>query len=231
MGFLSVSTHRGLVHWQGLLLVVSLLAFWSQPTTAEISIVSTYAAEGNDAVLHIRNKLPEIVGIVWYKGKGEDQNNLITFFIAKSSLHLSGPKNKGRQVLTEDGSLLLKKVTKMDAGIYTIVAHFPDSETEIGFGELDVYEYLKGPVLRASSYGVIENEEDVVLTCYTNGLSIQWLFNDMSIDFTNRMKLSWDSRRLTIDPVKREDAGVYKCKAWNPIMSVESQPLELHVLY
>ncbi|XP_035868068.1 carcinoembryonic antigen-related cell adhesion molecule 21-like [Phyllostomus discolor] len=118
-----------------------------------------------------------------------------------------------------------------DAGTYTVVAHFPNSEREIGFGQLDVYEHLRVPVLIASSYGVIENEEDVVLTCYTNGLSVQWLFNGMNLQFTNRMKLSWNSRRLTIDPVKREDAGVYKCKISNPMMWVESRPLELHVLY
>ena len=92
-------------------------------------------------------------------------------------------------------------------------------------------EHLRVPVVLASSYVVIENEDDVVLTCYTNGLSIQWFLNGMNLPITDRMKLSGNGRRLTIDPVKREDAGVYKCKASNPIMWVESQPLKLHVLY
>ncbi|KAM5297491.1 cell adhesion molecule CEACAM3-like [Glossophaga mutica] len=209
----------------------SLLTFWSLPTTAKISIASTYAAEGKDVVLHIHNKPPEVVGITWYKGKGVDLNNVIAFFILTSTFHLSAPGNNGQQILKDDGSLLLKNITIKDAGIYTVVVHFPDSKTEVGFGQLDVYEHLRVPILLASSYGVLENEDDVVLTCYTNGLSIQWLFNDMDLNFTDRMKLTMDDRRLTIDPVKREDDGGYKCKASNPIMWVESQPLELHVLY
>ncbi|KAM5297490.1 cell adhesion molecule CEACAM6-like [Glossophaga mutica] len=200
---------------------VSLLTFWSLPTTAKISIASTYAAEGKDVVLHIHNKPPEVVGITWYKGKGVDLNNVIAFFILTSTFHLSAPGNNGRQILKDDGSLLLKNITIKDAGIYTVVVHFPDSKTEVGFGQLDVYEHLRVPILLASSYGVLENEDDVVLTCYTDGLSIQWLFNDMDLNFTDRMKLTMDGRRLTIDPVKREDDGGYKCKASNPIMWVE----------
>ncbi|KAM5297489.1 cell adhesion molecule CEACAM1-like [Glossophaga mutica] len=194
---------------------VSLLNFWSLPTTAKISIASTYAVEGKDVVLHIHNKPPEVVGITWYKGKGVDQKNVIAFFILTSTFHLSGPGNNGRQILKDDGSLLLKNITIKDAGIYTVVVHFPDSKTEVGFGQLDVYERLRVPILLASSYGVLENEDDVVLTCYTNGLSIQWLFNDMDLNFTDRMKLTMDGRRLTIDPVKREDDGGYKFSLFN----------------
>ena len=92
-------------------------------------------------------------------------------------------------------------------------------------------EHLRVPVLVASSYGVIENEDDVVLTCYTNEKFPHWFLNDMNLNLTNQMRMSMDGRRLTINPVRREDAGVYKCEVWNPIMWVESRPLELHVLY
>ena len=91
-------------------------------------------------------------------------------------------------------------------------------------------EHLRVPVVLASSYVVIENEDDVVLTCYTNGKSPRWFLNGMNLPITDRMKLSGNGRRLTIDPVKREDAGVYKCKASNPIMWVESGPVLLQVL-
>ena len=91
-------------------------------------------------------------------------------------------------------------------------------------------EHLRVPVVLASSYVVIENEDDVVLTCYTNGKSPRWFLNGMNLKPTDRMKLSGDRRRLTIDPVKKEDAGVYKCKVSNPIMGVESGPVLLQVL-
>ncbi|XP_053511713.1 carcinoembryonic antigen-related cell adhesion molecule 21-like [Artibeus jamaicensis] len=178
MGSLSVSTHRGLAHWQGLMLAGLLLTIWSLPTTEQLNIVSTFSAKGEDVVLHISSKPQEAVAFVWYKGEGVDRNNVIAFFIPTSSFYLSGPQNNKRQIITEDGSLLLKQVTMMDAGMYTIVAHFPDSETEIGFGQLDVYEPLKVPVLLVSSYELRENEDDVVLTCYTNAPIVQWLFND-----------------------------------------------------
>ena len=90
-------------------------------------------------MLHIQNRPLGAVAYVWYKGKGVDKNNVIAFFIMTSGVHLSGPENNGREIIKNDGSLLLKKVTPRDAGIYTVVAHIPDSKKEIGFGQLDVY--------------------------------------------------------------------------------------------
>ena len=90
-------------------------------------------------ILRIHNKPPEAVAYVWYKGNWVNKNNVIAFFIMTSGVHLSGPENNGREILKNDGSLLLKKVTPRDAGIYTVVAHLPDSKQEIGHGALNVY--------------------------------------------------------------------------------------------
>ena len=104
-----------------------------------MSIVLTYAVEGKDVLLRIHNKPPEVVGIVWYKGNGVDKNNVIAFYIMTSSFYLSGPANNAGEMITDDGSLLLRKVTKKDAGTYTVVVHLPDSKQEIGIGVLQVY--------------------------------------------------------------------------------------------
>ncbi|XP_071076181.1 cell adhesion molecule CEACAM6-like [Desmodus rotundus] len=208
---------------------VSFSTFWSLASTANISIESTYAVEGKNVLLRIHNKPPEVVGIVWYKGKGVDKNNVIAFYIMTSSFYLSGPANNAGEMITDDGSLLLRKVTKKDAGTYTVVVHLPDSKQEIGIGVLQVYERLRKPVLIANRYRVTENKDSVLLTCYTNGKYPQWLLNGMNLTLTDRKMFSIDGRRLTIYPVQREDAGVYKCKVWNPIMCVESQPLVLQV--
>ena len=104
-----------------------------------MSIVLTYAVEGKDVLLRIHNKPPEVVGIVWYKGKGVDKNNLIAFYIMTSSFYLSVPEDSDKEMIMDDGHLVLKNVTMKDTGMYTAVAHLPDSKNETGFGELEVY--------------------------------------------------------------------------------------------
>ncbi|KAM5295833.1 cell adhesion molecule CEACAM21-like isoform 3-T3 [Glossophaga mutica] len=144
MGFLSVSTHRGLVRWQGLLLVVSFLNFWSLPTTEQMIIVSKSVTEGEDVLLRIR-------------------------------------------------------------------------------------ESVRMPILLVSNTTVTENKDAVVMTCYSNAVSTQWLFNGVNLQLSERVKLSEYHRRLTIDPVKKEDAGNYQCKVSNIDSSVESVPFVLTV--
>ncbi|XP_045705508.1 carcinoembryonic antigen-related cell adhesion molecule 1-like [Phyllostomus hastatus] len=223
MGSLSVSTYRGLVHWKGLLLLVSLLTFWSLPTTAEIHVLDSFASEGQDVLLRIHNKPPESVGIVWYKGKGVDKNNIIAFSMMTSGFHLSGPGDNGEQMITDDGSLLLKNVTVNDTGPYTVAVHLPDSEPEIASGLLHLFEYLTVPVIQAGGHTVSGTTYTLVLNCYTKERIIQWMFNDRPLLLTNRITLTRNNKRLIINPVTGEDAGIYKCKAWNTTMWAEIQ--------
>ncbi|EPQ10625.1 Carcinoembryonic antigen-related cell adhesion molecule 1 [Myotis brandtii] len=69
------------------------------------------------------------------------------------------------------------------------------------------------------------------MTCHTDESPIYWLFNAMSLPLRERMNLSQDHSTLTIDPVRREDAGKYQCKVSNPISSTESAPVVLDVKY
>ncbi|EPQ20728.1 Carcinoembryonic antigen-related cell adhesion molecule 21 [Myotis brandtii] len=69
------------------------------------------------------------------------------------------------------------------------------------------------------------------MTCHTDGRSINWLFNAMSLPLMERMKLTEDRRTLTIDPVRREDAGNYQCKVSNMFSSFKSAPVVLDVKY
>ncbi|EPQ20790.1 Carcinoembryonic antigen-related cell adhesion molecule 21 [Myotis brandtii] len=77
----------------------------------------------------------------------------------------------------------------------------------------------------------MEHKDSVVLTCYTKAVSTQWFFNGMNLQLTERMKLSWNDRTLTIDPIIRKDAGNYQCEVSNPISSAASVPVELDVKY
>ncbi|XP_045693650.1 carcinoembryonic antigen-related cell adhesion molecule 3-like [Phyllostomus hastatus] len=139
MGSPSVFTHRGLVHWQGLLLVVSLLNFWSLPTTAQLAIVSTNVAEGKDVRLQLRNVPPNYTGFVWYRGDRANSQNAIASLYITLRMYVNGATNTGREDILYDGSLLIKEVTLKDAGVYTVVVNLPGSKQEIGFGRLNVY--------------------------------------------------------------------------------------------
>ena len=87
------------------------------------------------------------------------------------------------------------------------------------------------PIVEANSTTVTEHEDTVVLKCLTNdtGVAISWFFNGQSLLLTERMELSQDNGTLTIEPVRREDAGHYQCEASNPGNSSLSDPLRLDV--
>ncbi|EPQ11528.1 Carcinoembryonic antigen-related cell adhesion molecule 1 [Myotis brandtii] len=138
MESLSAPVGRGPVPWNWLLLAVSLLNFWSLPTTAQLAIVSTNATEGQDVILRIRNKPPNVRGFMWYRGEEANyKHNIARLGMLQG--HRPGPEHSGREQINFDGSLLIKNVTVKDTGIYTIVVYLPDSKKEIGFGRLNVY--------------------------------------------------------------------------------------------
>ncbi|XP_035868676.1 carcinoembryonic antigen-related cell adhesion molecule 3-like [Phyllostomus discolor] len=230
MGSPSVSTHRGHVHWQGLLLVVSLLNFWSQPTTAQVTVESIEAVEGTNVTLHIHHNAQNAASFMWYRGETAGFHNNIAYLSVSSGRHVRGPPN-GQGIVEDDGSLLLQNVTMNDSGIYTILILQEGCQQMISCGWLDVYPLVSMPTLLASNTRVTENKDAVVLTCHTSADFIQWLFNGTNLRYTNRMKLSLDRRNLTIDPVQRWDAGNYQCKASNRMNSAESAYVGLDVIF
>ncbi|ELK25293.1 Carcinoembryonic antigen-related cell adhesion molecule 3 [Myotis davidii] len=210
---------------------VSLLNFWSLPTTAQLSIVSSNAEEGQDVTLRIRNMPPDYIGLVWYRGEGANYRHSIASLEFHIRTYRTGRAYSGREQINFDGSLHIKRVTLKDTGIYTVVVYLRGSKKEIGFGRLNVYEPLRWPTLPGSNTTVTEHKDSLVLTCYTNAVYIQWFFNGMNLRLTERMKLSWNDRTLTIDPMRREDAGNYQCEVSNPMSSADSEAVELDVKY
>ncbi|ELK28796.1 Carcinoembryonic antigen-related cell adhesion molecule 1 [Myotis davidii] len=133
---------------------------------------------------------------------------------------------------TRNPELFKPNITANDTGSYTCLTH----NSVTGFNRttiktITVYEPVGKPVLRASNATVTEHKDAVVLTYLTNdtGISIQWLFKNQNLLLTYRMKLSQDNSTLTIDPVKREDAGGYQCEVFNPVSSGISDPFGLNV--
>ncbi|XP_045701034.1 carcinoembryonic antigen-related cell adhesion molecule 1-like [Phyllostomus hastatus] len=228
MGSPSVSTHRGLVHWHGLLMVVSFLNFWSQPTTAQVTVESINALEGTDVTLHIYHKAPNTAGFLWYREDASDSNHNIAYLLLNPRIHIRGPPG-GPARVEDDGSLLLKNVTTKDSGIYTVLVQLQNCKRMIACGRLTVYPLLRAPTLLASNTIVTENKDAVVMTCHTNADAIHWFFKGRSLMLKERMWLSRDRRNLTIYPVQREDFGDYECKAFIPLNSAKCATFVLDV--
>ncbi|XP_070254992.1 cell adhesion molecule CEACAM21-like [Myotis yumanensis] len=231
MEFPAASALRGRVPMVGLLLAVFLLTFWIPPTTARFAIVKTSAFEGQDVILRLRNTPPDATGFIWYRGIEMKFHNFIGSREWYSNEYLTGPEYSGREEIDPEGTLILRNVTVRDQGFYGVVAVLPKSRRVKGFGWLSVYRTLSVPTLLASNTIVTENEDAVVMTCHTDESSINWLFNAMSLPLRERMNLSQDHRTLTIDPVRREDAGNYQCKVSHPFFSATSAPVVLDVKY
>ena len=90
-------------------------------------------------ILRLRNKPPTVIGFRWFRGEREISHNLIGGYFILERKFEKGRLYDGRKIVDLDGSLLIRKVTRRDRGIYTVVAYLPDSVQEVGFGRLNVY--------------------------------------------------------------------------------------------
>ncbi|KAL4666906.1 hypothetical protein H8959_005595 [Pygathrix nigripes] len=237
MGHLSTPLHRVRVPWQGLLLTASLLTFWNPPTTAQLTIESRpfNVAEGKEVLLLAHNLPQNSLGFSWYKGERVDAKHLIVAYVMRTQQTTPGPAHSGRETVYSNVSLLIQNVTQNDTGSYTIQAIKEDLVNEEATGQFRVYQLspVAQPQIKASKTTVTEDKDSVNLTCSTNdtGISISWFFKDQSLPSSERMKLSQDNTTLSINPVKREDAGKYSCEVFNLISKNRSDPIMLTVNY
>uniref|UniRef100_A0A8C3VWS3 Ig-like domain-containing protein n=1 Tax=Catagonus wagneri TaxID=51154 RepID=A0A8C3VWS3_9CETA len=159
----------------------------------------------------------------------ETQNTTYMWWINNQSL-----PNSTRLELSQDNrTLTLFNVTRNDTGPYECETQNPVSAARSDPFTLNVIHPVAQPIIEASNTTVTEHEDTVVLKCLTNdtGVSIRWLFNGQSLLLTERMELSQDNGTLTIEPVRREDAGDYQCEAYNLGNSNKSDPLRLDVKF
>ncbi|XP_077603415.1 cell adhesion molecule CEACAM1-like, partial [Crocuta crocuta] len=130
--------------------------------------------------------------------------------------------------------LFIPNITVNHSGSYTCLVYNPGTHlNKTTVKTITVSEPVSQPSVHVSRETVIEYVGSVVLTCSTNdkGVSMWWFFNGQSLHLMERMKLSQDNSTLTIDPVRREDAGTYQCEVSNPVSSSKSDPIRLTVSY
>ncbi|XP_036923693.1 carcinoembryonic antigen-related cell adhesion molecule 21-like [Sturnira hondurensis] len=231
MKFPSAHNLRGLVAWQGILLAVSLLIFWSPPSTSQLTVVSTNVPEGKDVILNILNKPDNTRAFMWYKGVGENSGCLIAFTVMHLRKYTNGPAYTGREKVIFDGSLLLEDVTLNDTGDFTVVAFPQEGKVETGFGRLHVYQTVRKPILLATKTSARENVDFVILTCSTDATSIEWFFNGRRLALRKTMELAKHNTALIINPVRRKDEGFYHCEVFNDFSFYKSEPLVLYVVW
>ncbi|XP_013002296.2 carcinoembryonic antigen-related cell adhesion molecule 21-like isoform X4 [Cavia porcellus] len=228
----TTTSHRGFVPWQELLLTASLLAFWSPPTTAQLTIESVPfdAVEGADVLLLAHNLPENTVGYSWFKGNTTAPNSMIIRYVTTNNVTVPGKAYSGRETIYRNGSLLIQNVTLQDSGFYTLRITDETLDNKDTYGQFHVHQPVSPPSIQASNTTVTE-DDSVVLTCLSNdtGISIQWIFNNQDLQLSERMKLSEEDSILTIDPVKSQDAGQYQCEVSNPVSSNRSDALWLDV--
>lgn len=219
-----------------LLLIASLLTFWSSPTTAQqffdipVESVPPNAIEGKEVLLLAHNVPEKFLRLDWFRGQIRRDNNIVSLKSNAENIN-NGPAQSGREMLCSNGSLLIQNLTIGDTGTYHIQVLTENSDIEYGRGELRVYEPVAPPSIQATHSTVRESAGPVVLTCLTRntGVSTRWYLNNKDLQPTERRKLSVDKRTLTLQPVSRADWGDYQCEVSNRISSRRSARVRLQV--
>uniref|UniRef100_A0A671FTT6 Ig-like domain-containing protein n=1 Tax=Rhinolophus ferrumequinum TaxID=59479 RepID=A0A671FTT6_RHIFE len=224
----SAPARRGRVPWQGLLLAVSLLTFWSPLTTAQLALefMPSNAAEWED-VLFLAHNLPEdLAGYAWFKGGRVDSKRQIASYKIDTGVNNPGPAYSGRETIYPNGSLLFQKVTLEDTGYYTLQAIKTNFHNEEPF---TIYP-LPEPNVTSNTSDPVEHKGPVVFTCEPEiqDATYLWLINSQSVQNSTRLELSKDNRTLTLLNVTRNDTGPYECDIRNPVSASLSDPFYLN---
>ncbi|KAM5209936.1 cell adhesion molecule CEACAM6-like isoform 1-T1 [Hipposideros larvatus] len=230
----SASARRGRVRWQGFLLAVSLLTFWSRPTTAQLTLelMPPNAAEGKDVLFLVHNQNPAIARYAWYKGERADPNHIASYII-DTQRNETGLAHSGRETIYPNGSLLFQRVTLGDTGYYTLQYIKTDFKAEEVIGKLGVFPELPKPNIISNNSNPVEHKDPVVFRCEPEiqDTTYLWLFNSQSVQNSSKLEQSKDNRTLTLLRVTRNDIASYECELQNPATASRSDPLYLNVLY
>ncbi|XP_019490493.1 PREDICTED: carcinoembryonic antigen-related cell adhesion molecule 1-like, partial [Hipposideros armiger] len=216
-------------------LLVSLLTFWSPPTTAQLTLelMPPNAAEGKDVLFLVHNQNQDLLRYTWYKGERRDPKRYIASYRTDAQRNATGPAYSGRETIYPNGSLLVQRVTLEDTGYYTLHTFNTPFRTNVVTGQLRVFPELPKPNITSNNSNPVEHKDPVVFMCEPEiqDTTYLWLFNSQSIQNSSKLEQSKDNRTLTLLYVTRNDTGPYECESRNPVSASRSDPLYLNVLY
>uniref|UniRef100_A0A8C6S2J1 Ig-like domain-containing protein n=1 Tax=Nannospalax galili TaxID=1026970 RepID=A0A8C6S2J1_NANGA len=210
----------------------SLFTFWSSPTSAQatIDLVPPLVAEGKNVLLLVHN-LPENLNIIyWYKGITTTDDYEIARYLLSTNESVEGLAHSRRETIFRNGSLLIENVKQNDTGVYTLQSLDSRGNKKDTSVQLYVHQPVSQPSIRVTN-DTVKEKDSVVFTCVSGDseISIQWIFNNQNLKLTDRMMLSENNSRLSIDPVEGEDAGEYQCEVSNLVSSKKSSSISLIV--
>ncbi|CAO2626805.1 Pregnancy-specific glycoprotein 22 [Lemmus lemmus] len=197
-------------------------------TSSQLMIQSLplYANEGENVLLQVHNLPEDLQAFTWYRAV----YRVPYYEIVECSQVLNtvtwGDQYTGRELVYDNGSLLLQNVTEEDAGMYTLEILKSDFKIEKAYVQFHVNKYVAQPFVRITN-GVVSSHRSVIFTCVTpdNAISIRWIFNNKPLRLSRRMTLSPTKCGLRIYPVRMENFGEYRCEVFNRVSSKTSLPV------
>nr|XP_006975316.1 carcinoembryonic antigen-related cell adhesion molecule 3-like [Peromyscus maniculatus bairdii] len=136
----------GCFSWQWLLLTASLLTCWLPPTVAQLTIESVppISAEGDNVLLLVHNLPENGQAFSWYTGVMVLKSREIARCAIATNSCVLGPAHSGRETAFNNGSLLIKNVTRKDSGYYILQTLNTNSRSEITRAEFFVHTPILG---------------------------------------------------------------------------------------
>ncbi|XP_020487406.3 HEPACAM family member 2 [Labrus bergylta] len=139
-------------------------------------------------------------------------------------------------------SLHIRKLNPEDEGDYTLDLNIEfHNKTGLVIKEkrtvhVTVDVPVASPVIEKKPMNaVVEDKANVTLSCSVERGSrvvFEWLRDNVPLGYTDRYHFSEDNSTLFISPVRKEDKGIYRCVARNPVSpGRHSRAVEVNVYY
>ncbi|XP_037374060.1 carcinoembryonic antigen-related cell adhesion molecule 21-like [Talpa occidentalis] len=229
----SAHGHRGRVPWTGLQLAVSLLIFWIPPRSGGFTVESRQNNVTSNfcTIISATYMPPGTDVLIWYKGNITNGENRIASYFKNHGSVIPGPACNSRQTINTDGSLVIHRPTRKDSGYYTLEA----VRGVQSLGSVSIQVFLLDPETPFSvqeSPSTVQENDIVFIVCQTNGkrFSVNWYVNEQKLQKKHNMYLSSNQYTLTINPIRRQDSGIYRCMYHRGMRFGRSESLTLLVV-
>ncbi|XP_055407172.1 carcinoembryonic antigen-related cell adhesion molecule 18 [Bubalus kerabau] len=189
-----------------LVLVASLLACGIRQASSQIYIApdSLIGVERYSSSLAIENAPEDVQEYSWHRGANDTEENLIISYNATSHFRRDGPMYSGRESVSIRGTLRIWRSQLNDTGNYTVRVD-TINDTQRATGWLKILE-LEIPQISVNTTSVIDGEDAVAATCYTNDGHVQWYVNHAPVSSKYWMAISPDNKTLVIRMFSRFDS-------------------------